>query len=143
MAAAIIELYSLTDPVWAAAQNHHLSAITRGGFVFLLVSRVEVRCVGFELRCARIDSFVDWRYALVCASGGDISRLRRHQPGDPCIGKTIAFCFPKERSGKACERMRRQLLAEFCNLAQFVEEPGINMCEGIEFFNRKTIAQCM
>src|ERR1700722_8278968 len=40
--AAVVELYSLTDSIWAAAEDHYLLAVAGGSFVFVSVGRIVI-----------------------------------------------------------------------------------------------------
>ncbi len=59
VAATIIELNSLPYAIGTAAENHHLLAIGRGGFVFRFVARIHVRREAFEFGGAGIDAIED------------------------------------------------------------------------------------
>ena len=59
VAAAVVELDSLADAVWPAAQNDDLPACGRRGLVFLVVAAIEVRRVALELRRACVHQLED------------------------------------------------------------------------------------
>ena len=58
MHATIVELDSLTDPVWSPPEDHDFFAIGRSRFTFLLIGRIEIRSVGFKFRGTGIYAFV-------------------------------------------------------------------------------------
>ena len=59
MDAAIVELDSLSDPVWATAENEDLWLFRRSRFVIVhVVSGVVVGCVGLKFGSARIDKAI-------------------------------------------------------------------------------------
>src|SRR5271166_2634140 len=60
----IVELDSLTDPIWATAEYHDFLTSAIAGFVFFAVGRIVVRRVGFKLGGARVDEPISWEYSL-------------------------------------------------------------------------------
>ena len=71
LAAAVVELDPLPDPVRPAAQDHHPLAVAHAGLVLGLVGRVIVRRDRLELRRAGVDQLEDWpRSPGASARGG-------------------------------------------------------------------------
>ena len=137
MAAAIIKLDALPDAVGATAENHDLEAGLRIGFVFVLVSGIEVRCEGFEFRGAGVHALEDRSNAVARSlqahgSGGgapDLSEL--------FVARPVALHF-------AQQIFRRGLHGDSCGAAvhgrQFLDlldEPGINLRQIANFLRGK------
>src|SRR5258706_7581067 len=59
MTTAVVEFDSLADAIGSGPENHYLLLIGRLCFVFLFVSRVKIRRIGFELGAAGVDPLVD------------------------------------------------------------------------------------
>ena len=81
MAAAVIKLNTLPDPVWTAPQNHDFPACPRRGFARGFVGGVQIRGEAFKLRRTGIDPVKDSGHAQFLAA-----RTHFKFSGFPCRG---------------------------------------------------------
>ena len=138
MAAAVIKFDPLADPVWTTAQNDHLFAIRRAGFAFHVahdggfIGGIHVRCLGFKLGSAGVDTFETGDYAKVLACIAHVVLIAASQFGQTGIGEAHHL--------KMTQAMFCLGQAVFCNdsfcvhdLADTREEPWV------EFGDRKDV----
>ena len=67
MDAAVVELYSLTNPVWPSTQNHDFFPVRHPGFIFGFISGIIIGGGGLELGGACVHQFIDRQYPQFCA----------------------------------------------------------------------------
>src|ERR1700678_3364375 len=81
MAAAVIELNSLPDPVRPTTQNQNLLPRCRRRLILFVVAAIEIRSVALELARASIHHLVDRQYIqLLPQRANRGSSLRTRQP---------------------------------------------------------------
>ncbi len=91
VAAAVVELDALPDAVRPRAEDHHLAAVGGRGLVLFLVSRVEVRREGLELRAAGVDALVDGDEPRRLAVRAHLELGAPRQVREPAVGQADLF----------------------------------------------------
>ena len=126
MAAAVIELDSLPDPVRPAAQNHHLLAIRRRRLAARFVARIQIRREAFELRRARIHAIEHRRDAQLLAPRPHVQRPDFPGPGELRIGDPVALGLQELLARDRAQRDLAHVALQIDHLAHLPQEPRID-----------------
>ena len=146
MAAAIIKLDSLADPVRTTAENGNFLAIRRLRFIGHLavkgrgVGRIHIGCWRSKFGRAGIDPLIDRKNAHLTPRFRDISFVPTGQHGHAGIREAHAF--------EATKRLGRFWNAEFLDLGfcvdqilDLLQEPRIDFAGFMDFIDGKTEAK--
>ena len=148
LAAAVVELDALADAVGAAAQDHDLVAGGPAGLVFPLVGGVKIGGIGLELGGAGVHQLVDRIDAVLPAHQGQVVLIAAPEVGELPVGEA-ALLGPPEHVGKlvlAAALPQQftedgQFIRETHQVADLVEEPGVDAGYFINLFHRQAIAK--
>ena len=132
MAAAIIELDALADPVGATAEDDRLLAIGHAGFAFSravgaghLVGRVHVGRLGGELGGAGVDALVDRAHIECAALFRNVLFLKARQPGEAGIREALALQHT-EGFGGCRQAVLDDAGLDLHQVADLFEEPRVD-----------------
>ena len=144
MDAAIIELDSLADAVWAAAEDHDLVAPARIGLAFrrvdpvALVAGIHIRGQRRELGGAGVDALVDRAHAEPARAARSAPRSAG-EAGEPRIRKPHLL-QPQQRSRIVGSPSRRtSLLGD--DLADALQKPRIVAAGGVDLGGREAVPE--
>src|SRR5580704_3453846 len=145
VAVAIVEFDSLPDAVGARTEYDHLLLRCGRGLVFFFVSRVEIRCVAFELRGAGIDPLVNRLHSVLLAEVTNffLAAFAVQTPGsgETSIGEAHALGFAQHLGGSRFHWVLFQLQLHVVNFFELVEKPGIDRCHLRDLLDRVPLAQ--
>ena len=145
MAAAIVKLDPLTNPVRAAAQDHDLFGIRRAGFTFHIAHRggfvggIHIGCLRLKLGGAGVDPFEHGRDAEIAARAADLGLIPAGQFGKAGIGKAHHFQLAQAGGGHGQARFAHLGLG-VDDFADAVQEPRVKGGGGDDFVIGQTKA---
>ncbi len=126
MAAAVVELDALSDPIGTTAKDHHLAPRRRFGFVRELVAGIEVRREALKLRRAGVDAIEDCPDAERLAALAHGEFIRVPKVGELGVGDAGALGPLHLRLRSALERHSGEILLDRHHLPQLFEEPRVD-----------------
>ena len=85
MAAAIIKLDSLANPIWTATQDDHLLTAANVGFAFRFVAGIKVRGEAFKFRRASVYAAEIRGDSQLLSTGANFQRVLVPKPCHCCI----------------------------------------------------------
>ena len=137
LAAAVVELDALPDPVRAAAKNHDAFVFLRRRLVFLLVGRVVIRCVSFELGGAGINLLEGCLDASRLAVRANFALGRAPPEGELPIREAVLLGSPEKLIGAVGQASRRDhFFFDVDNGAHLPEEPRIDCSQLLNVLDR-------
>ena len=131
--AAIIKLDSLPDAYRPATNDHGFLLCQRPGFIFLLISAVEIRGLGIEFGGASIHH-LEHRADLPFVAG--LSHLLRQSVSQSAyllIGKAQSLRLP-EKFGR--QRLGEELPLHVHDILELIHEPRVYAGEPAKLFSR-------
>src|SRR5471032_2451804 len=138
MAAAIVELDTLPDAIWPAAQDHHFFLVRGSGLIRRLacerrlVGRIHIRGGRGELGSAGVDALEDRPHAERVAFLRYRFGSGRCELSEAGVGKSHGL-EPAERAGRSWQTLFADLrlgIDEFTHLAY---EPRVDPARGVDF----------
>ena len=127
MAAAVVELDALPDPVRPRAEHHHL-ALGRGiGLARLLVGAVHVRRKRLELGGAGVDALVGGNNPIVEPALTDGVLVHREHEAELLVAEPGALQRSQQVFGELAERNQARSSSELDDLGELREKPRIDV----------------
>src|SRR5208337_2487270 len=136
LAAAVVELDALANPVRTSTQNHDAGAVTYPSLVFTFVSRIIIRSDRLEFSSACIDQLEHGMDPPPLAVAANLTLGGFPQCGQLPVGEPVLLGQPDEFITGLCQRAG--LSQPALDLHQFFDvgqEPGVDSCDRVNTIN--------
>ena len=133
MHAGVVELDSLTNPVRAGAENKHSWLVAGWHLCFVLVCRVQIRCVRFELGGAGVDRLEDRMHPKFATELRHHRGVQAPNRRDLLVRQAMPLSSNHHLGGE-CWR-GSNLPRHIQDHLKLVEEPGVDPCGIVELFH--------
>jgi len=141
MAAAVVELDALPDPVGSAAKDHDLAPRGRFCLALALIRRVQVRRGGLELGAAGVDHLVDRVDALRLAVLAELGLRHAGDRGHVLVAEAELLGLLEHGGLGQLALVLQKLALERDDVLDVVQEPRIDLGQGEEFLDGHVAAK--
>mmetsp|Transcript_1346 Transcript_1346/g.4699 ORF Transcript_1346/g.4699 Transcript_1346/m.4699 type:complete len:535 (+) Transcript_1346:2884-4488(+) len=139
MAAAVVELDPLADPVGAPAQNQHLALRVRRALVLAVIGGVHVRGVGLKLGGAGVHTLHDRRAPGRLPDPPDLELLEARQPTDLGVAEAAGLDLPPVACGEVAQApLGLHKVADVLEAPELGNEPRVHLSEADDLLGGET-----
>mmetsp|Transcript_2844 Transcript_2844/g.8482 ORF Transcript_2844/g.8482 Transcript_2844/m.8482 type:complete len:686 (+) Transcript_2844:1556-3613(+) len=143
MAAAVIKLNTLTDPVGPSAQDEDLLAGGGIAFALAIVRRVHVWRISLELGGTRVNAFHAWHDALGRPRGPDGQLVRPHREGDLGVAESPPLDLEEVSLREIFQRFGLHPALNLVELTQLIQEPWVDVRVLEDFVGRDAVLKSL